>query len=222
MVQTILLLEDDLQLSDTVKRFLELKGYEVLCAYDGMEAENIVYEKHIDLMLLDVKVPHITGFELLKNMRGNGHEIPAIFITSLNSVNDVAKGFESGCDDYIRKPFALKELLVRIESLLKRSYGSYDARIVLGDDLWFDTRSLLLMKGMQKIPLKTKELKLLALFLQHPNQLLVYEKIFEALWSYEEEPSSGSLRAYIKTLRASVGKEKIETVKNAGYRFVSE
>jgi DNA-binding response OmpR family regulator len=222
MTQTILLLEDDLQLSDTVKRFLELKGYEVQCAYDGLQAQEIMYEKHIDLMLLDVKVPYLSGFEFLKNARDEGNTIPAIFITSLNSVKNVTEGFDSGCDDYIRKPFALKELLVRVESLLKRSYGSYDERIELGGGLWFDTRSLLLMRGSQRVALKTKELKLLALFLQYPNELLEYEKIFEALWEYEEEPSSGSLRAYIKTLRAEIGKEKIETVKNIGYRFVTE
>jgi len=222
MTQTILLLEDDLQLSDTVKRFLELKGYEVQCAYDGLQAQDIIYEKHVDLMLLDVKVPNLSGFEFLKCARDGGNTTPAIFITSLNSVENVTEGFDSGCDDYIRKPFALKELLVRVESLLKRSYGSYDERIELGNDLWFDTKSLLLMQGSQRIPLKTKELKLLALFLQYPNELLEYEKIFEALWEYEEEPSSGSLRAYIKTLRASIGKEKIETIKNIGYRFVTE
>jgi len=222
MRQLILLLEDDLQLSDTVKRFLELKGYDVQCAYDGLQAEEIMYEKHIDLMLLDVKVPNLSGFEFLKNVRNRGNTAPAIFITSLNSVKNVTEGFDSGCDDYIRKPFALKELLVRVESLLKRSYGSYDERIELGNDLYFDTRSLLLLRGNQRVPLKTKELKLLALFLQFPEELLEYEKIFEALWEYEEEPSSGSLRAYIKTLRAIIGKEKIETVKNIGYRFVAE
>ncbi len=222
MQPNLLLLEDDLQLSDTVKRFLELKGYRVHAVYDGVQAEDMVYEKHIDLMLLDVKVPNLSGFEFLRNARDEGNTTPAIFITSLNSVEDVTEGFDSGCDDYIRKPFALKELLVRVESLLKRSYGSYDERIKLGNDLWFDTKSLLLMQGSQRIPLKTKELKLLALFLQYPNELLEYEKIFEALWEYEEEPSSGSLRAYIKTLRASIGKEKIETIKNIGYRFVAE
>ncbi len=222
MMQTILLLEDDPQLSDTVKRFLELKGYGVHCAYDGLQAEEIIYEKHIDLMLLDVKVPNLNGFTFLKNVRHRGNTAPAIFITSLNSVKNVTEGFDSGCDDYIRKPFSLKELLVRVESLLKRSYGSYSERIDLGDDLWFDTRSLLLLQGDQRVPLKTKELKLLALFLQYPGELLEYERIFEALWEYEEEPSSGSLRAYIKTLRARIGKEKIETVKNIGYRFVPE
>ncbi len=221
MTQTLLLLEDDLQLSDTVKQFLEFKGYEVYCAYDGLEAQNIVYEKHIDLMLLDVKVPHLNGFEFLKKVRSEGKDMPAIFITSLNSVEDVEEGFTMGCDDYIRKPFALKELLVRVESLLKRSFGTYDEKIDLGEGLLFDTKEMILTQNSSKVPLKTKELKLLALFLQNPNELLNYEKINETLWEYDEEPSSGSLRTYIKTLRSAIGKEKIETIKNIGYRFVT-
>jgi len=218
----ILLLEDDIQLNETVKQFLELKGYEVYEVYDGLKAEEIVYEKHIDLMLLDVKVPHMSGFDFLKNIRDSGKEIPAIFITSLNSVEDVEKGFALGCDDYIRKPFALKELLVRVESLLKRSFGTHDDIVDLGEGLAFDIKELSLTKNNEKIPLKTKELKLLALFLQHPNMLLEYEKINETLWEYEEEPSSGSLRTYVKNIRASIGKEKVETIKNIGYRFVAE
>ena len=220
MTQSLLLLEDDLQLSDTVKQFLELKGYEVYCAYDGLEAQNIVYEKHIDLMLLDVKVPQMNGFEFLKRIRSEGKDIPAIFITSLNSVEDVEQGFDAGGDDYIRKPFSLKELLVRVESLLKRSFGTYKDKIEIERGVVFDTKELILVKNNGKIPLKTKELKLLALFLQHPNELLFYEKINENLWEYDEEPSPGSLRTYIKVLRSAIGKEKIETVKNTGYRFV--
>jgi len=220
MTIKILLLEDDIQLNETVKQFLELKGYEVYEAYDGLKAEEIAYEKNIDLMLLDVKVPHMSGFDFLKNIRAEGKEIPAIFITSLNSVEDVEKGFALGCDDYIRKPFALKELQVRVESLLKRSFGTHEDKVDLGEGLAFDIKELSLTKHKKKIPLKTKELKLLALFLQHPNVLLDYEKINETLWEYDEEPSSGSLRTYIKRLRAVIGKEKVETVKNIGYRFV--
>jgi DNA-binding response OmpR family regulator len=222
MQQSLLLLEDDLQLSDTVKQFLTLKGYDVWCAYDGLQAQEIIYEKHIDLMLLDVKVPHLDGFTLLKQVREEGTEIPAIFITSLNSVEDVEKGFELGCDDYIRKPFALKELLVRIEALLKRSYGTHEEKVLIDEGLLFDTKELTLTANGERVSLKTKELKLMALFLQHPNELLSYDKIFEALWEYDESPSGGSLRTYIKTLRSVIGKEKIETVKNIGYRFVKQ
>jgi len=221
MTPNIMLLEDDIQLSDTVKQFLELKGYNVLVAYDGLKAEEIAYENSIDLMLLDVKVPHLNGFDFLKSIRQSGLEVPAIFITSLNSVEDVEKGFSLGCDDYIRKPFALKELLVRVQSLLKRGYGTHEDTITIQNGLIFDIQELTLTQNGNKIALKTKELKLLSLLLQHPNELLNYDKIHETLWNYDEEPSSGSLRTYIKRLRATIGKEKIETIKNIGYRFVN-
>ena len=218
----ILLLEDDMQLSATIKQFLSLKNYEVLQAYDGLKAQEMIYENHIDLMLLDVKVPYLNGLDLLKELRENGDDTPAVMITSLNSVDDVERGFEVGCDDYIRKPFALKELLVRIEAQLKRRYNSHQDRIEITKDCIFDTKEMTVIKNGQKIPLKTKELKLLELLLRNQDKLLKYEQIFDVLWDYSEQPSSGALRTYIKELRSIIGKEKIETVKNIGYRFVTK
>lgn len=220
--QTILLLEDDLQLSDTVKQFLEYSGYEIYPAYDASEAKDILYEKNINLMLLDIKVPHQNGFDFLQEVRDQGDVTPAIFITSLNSVEDVTRGFEIGCDDYIRKPFALKELLARVEAILKRNFGTQESEVSLGDGYFFDIKGSLLRENEKKVPLKTKETKLLALFLQNRNKLLTYDEIFEALWEYDETPSQGSLRAYINTLRHILGKAKIETVKHSGYRYVAE
>lgn len=222
MKATILLLEDDQQLSDTVKQFLQYQGYEVLCAYDGLQAQDLVYEKQIDLMLLDIKVPHLNGFDFLQTLRTDNVQTPAIFITSLNAVEDVTRGFDIGCDDYIRKPFALKELQARMEALLKRRYGTYEEKIDLGEGLLFDTKENLLTQDNQRVPLKTKEVKLLSLFLEYPNELLTYDKIFEHLWEYDEEPSAGSLRSYVKTVRTFLGKDNIETIKNIGYRFVKE
>lgn len=218
--QTILLLEDDIQLNDTVKQFLEYSGYLVYPAYDALAAKDILYEKNIDLMLLDIKVPHQNGFDFLQEVRDNGNVTPAIFTTSLNTVDDVTKGFDIGCDDYIRKPFALKELLVRVEALLKRNFGSHDNLLDLGNGYVFDIKGVCLLHENEKVPLKTKETKLLALFLKHPNELLTYEEIFEVLWEYDETPSQGSLRAYINTLRHAIGKEKIETLKHTGYKYV--
>ncbi len=222
MVQTILLLEDDVHFSDTIEQFLRSKGYNVLCAYDGRRAEEIMYENKIDLMLFDVKVPHINGFECLKNLRNNGCNVPAIFITSLSMTEDVTEGFKAGCDDYMRKPFALKELLVRVESLLRRRYGTYSDYFDLGDGFMFDVKDKTLSICGESIRLKKKELNLLSIFIEHCNKLLVYEKISNALWEYDEKPSVGSLRAYVKTLRATIGKEKIVTIKNIGYRFVKK
>lgn len=220
MTPTVLLLEDDRQLSDTIKQFLGYKGYEVYCAYDGYQAQDLVYEKAIDIMLLDVKVPLLNGFDFLKTIREQDVQIPAIFITSLNSVDDVEAGFAAGCDDYIRKPFSLKELFVRIESLLKRDFGARSEVIDIADELTFNIQESILKQNNKTIPLKTKELKLLSLFLRHENKLLSYDIINKTLWDYDQEPSSGSLRAYVKRLRAIIGKERIETHKNIGYRYV--
>jgi len=218
---TILLLEDDISLNQTVKYFLEANDFTVFSAFDGESALDLAYENSIDLMLIDVKVPKLNGFEFLKAIRAKDSKTPAIFITSLNSVENVEMGFNIGCDDYIRKPFALKELLVRVNSQLNRAYGLSNNIIKIDDNLLFNSKELILLKNEQKVPLKTKEAKLLNLFLKYKNELLEYEEINKTLWSWDEEPSSGALRTYIKNLRAVLGKEKIETVKNIGYRFVS-
>ena len=118
----ILLLEDDANLNETITEFFTEEGYDVVNVYDGYEAQEKLYESKYDLLLLDVNIPGINGFDLLKEAREGEVVAPAIFITSLDSVDDLEKGFQSGCDDYIRKPFVLKELLIRVETLLKRGF----------------------------------------------------------------------------------------------------
>lgn len=220
MPRTLLLLEDDLQLNDTVKQFLEHHGYKVLSAYDAHQARDLLYENPVDLMLLDIKVPYQNGFDLLTELRKEGDKRPAIFITSLHGVEDVSRGFDAGCDDYIRKPFALKELLVRIEAQLRKAYGEQKSCIDIDETIRYYPEEFTLKIADQSITLKQKEAKLLTLLLENQNSLLNYEQINHALWEYDESPSAGSLRTYIKTLRAYLGKDRIETVKNVGYRFV--
>ena len=220
--QKILLLEDDLPLHETIKQFLEHNGYTIFSAFDALEAKDILYEESIDLMLLDIKVPYQNGFDFLLEAREDGNESPAVFITSLNSVEDVTRGFDVGCDDYIRKPFALKELKARVEVLIKRHFGTVLSEIDLKNGYSFDIKTISLSKNGVRVALKNKELILLSLFLQHHNKLLTYEEIFQKLWSYHETPSHGSLRAYVNTLRQYFGKESIETVKHKGYRYVKE
>jgi DNA-binding response OmpR family regulator len=219
---TLLLLEDDISLNKTLESFLTINGFKVLTAYDGESALDLIYENSVDLILIDVKVPKLNGFEFLKEIRKEDKKVPAIFITSLNSVDDVEKGFNIGCDDYIKKPFELKELLLRINSLLNRVYGVYNNTIKIDDSLSFNLKEQTIFRGDERISLKTKEAKLLALFLKHKDELIDYELINRTLWSFEQEPSNGALRTYIKNLRAILGKDRIETVKNVGYRFVSK
>lgn len=217
----ILLLEDDINLGETVKEYLEDEGFEVEIAYNSDEAYEKIYEKNFDLLLLDVMVPGENGFEILKNIRKESNT-PAIFITSLNSVEDLEKGYESGCDDYIRKPFALKELKLRIETLLKREFDTKENVIKIDENTYYDLDKDELYKNKEEVSLNQKEKKLLKLFLKHKNQPISHETIYENLWEYDETPSDSSLRTYIKNLRKILGKEKIVSIKKHGYKFITE
>ncbi len=216
----LLLLEDDPNLSESVSEYLNEQGYEVVCVYDASSAEDILYEQKFDLLLLDVNVPNGNGFSLLKNSRREGNSTPAIFLTSRNAMDDVEEGFASGADDYLRKPFALKELLLRIQTILKRSfYHPISESIDLGDGITYDTiNQVLKINGVEQ-NLQLKEHKLLKLFLQHKGELLIHEVIMEHLWDFDEIPSDGSLRTYIKTLRKLLGGERIVSHKRLGYQF---
>ncbi|MEA2028337.1 MAG: response regulator transcription factor [Campylobacterota bacterium] len=216
----ILLLEDDSNLNDTICDFLEDSGHSITPCYCGLEAQNILYEKKFDLLLLDVNVPNFNGFELLKWARNEGDDSPAIFITSLNSVDDLEMGFESGCDDYIRKPFELKELLIRIETLLKRSF-SKDKKVLIAIDenIHYNIQSSELYIDDQPYPLGKKESQLLKIFIKHEGEVVSHEYIYSHLWSFDETPSDTSLRTYIKHLRKILGKDRIISIKRQGYRF---
>jgi DNA-binding response OmpR family regulator len=220
MKAKLLLLEDDPNLSESVTEYLEDQGFNVVCVYDAASAEDILYEQKFDLLLLDVNVPGGDGFSLLKNSRKEGNATPAIFITSRNAMRDVEEGFESGGDDYIRKPFALKELLLRIQTILKRNfYHNPTNALTLSEGVTYDIDNQLLTVEGQVQNLQLKEHKLLKLFIQHRNELLSHEVIMEHLWDYDETPSDGSLRTYIKTLRKLLGKDSIVSHKRLGYQF---
>ncbi len=222
MKPKILLLEDDMELSDTIAKFLRSKGFEVVQSFDGEDARDKMYENRFDLWLLDVKVPFQNSIKLLSQFRKNGNDTPAIFITSLHGADDATKGFEAGADDYIRKPFALKELLARIEAVMKRRYPRGGEEIVIDEKCRFNIMNLTLIIDDKIISLKPKEARLLALFLQNPNRVLRKEEIFDALWDFGEIPNEGSLRTFVKVLRKHIGKERIETIKEVGYLYRDE
>ena len=219
MKSKILLLEDDLNLSETVSEYLEDSGFEVSCVYDGDEAIELIYEHNFDLLLLDVNVPNKNGFEVLKEVRKNNKKTAAIFITSLNSMDSLEEGFNSGCDDYIRKPFELKELLIRVKTILKKEFSNKNELVQITPNITFNSISNELKDNGVEVKLNLKESKLLKFFLQHPNQLLSHEMIYDHVWEYDEEYSDNSLRTYIKNLRKILGKDKIVSLKKLGYRF---
>lgn len=216
----ILLLEDDVNLNETIEEFLNENEFSVTCAFDGQSASELIYENTYDVFLLDVNVPSPNGFELLKSSRADGNTTPAIFITSLNSTQDLAEGFESGCDDYIRKPFALQELLLRINNIVKRNfYHNTNDTLKISKNLEYDVQADELLENGSSVNLHNKEKLLLKLFLQHSNEQVSHEVINEHLWNFEEEPSDTALRTYIKHLRKVLGKDRIVSIKRYGYKF---
>ena len=211
----VLLVEDDFDLNETVKEYLE-NFYELESVFDGEEAVNKAYEIHPDIIVLDVKLPKKNGFEAAEEIR-KFSKAPIIFLTSLDGEKDVEKGFLSGGDDYIKKPFSLKELRLRIDAILKRVYG--DSKKVKIKDFEFDLESLELYKDGKVIHLKPKVAELLKFFIQNKNKIVSKEEIFDYLYDFEE-PNEASLRTFVNSLRAVLGKDAIVTVKNRGYKFV--
>ncbi|UPT76573.1 response regulator transcription factor [Sulfurovum sp. XGS-02] len=219
----ILLLEDDIGLADIMSEYLEDNDFELDLVYDGEEALDKAYETQYDLYIFDVNVPAIKGFDLLKTLRDNGDATPTIFVTSLNDIEDVSQGFESGADDYLKKPFELAELLLRIKNIQKRSFAQKRSTLIQIDkDITFDIDTELLHTNGESVSLPQKELKLLKHFLKHPNEVVTFESLYDVLWDYDETASAESLRAHIKNLRKHLTKDMIQNLRGLGYRFEME
>ena len=217
----ILLVEDDETLSELISEYLSEQGYDVTVCADAKAALDTAYERNFDILILDVKLPKGDGFSLLRELRRLGNDTPAIFTTSLNALQDLEIGYKSGCDDYLKKPYELKELLLRIQILLKRKFSHVnDEFIELNGGYKFYPSSKTLRQNGQIVNLSNKESELLALFLENKNTLISKETIFEKIWKYGEEPSELSLRVYVKNLRRILGKDAIVNRRGDGYIYV--
>ncbi len=215
----ILLLEDDEILNEIIESFLLEKGYQVSCAFDGDEAEDLLFQEVFDLLLFDVNVPSINGFELLTRVRKNSINTPAIFITSLNDTEDLKNGFSSGCDDYIKKPFEFEELELRIDNI-KRLYKIEQTKVeIISKNIIYDYDKFKIVKDNEQYILSKKESKILEYFLKNIGRIISLEELSLNVWAYEETPTNSTIRTYIKNLRKILTKEYITTIKGVGYRF---
>lgn len=211
----ILLLEDDVFLMEIMEEFLVSRGFEVECVNDADEALEKALNQQYELFIFDVKVPLGDGFSLLRHLREHKIQTPTIFTTSLNAIGDLQEGYESGCDDYLKKPFELEELFLRIQKLLKKENS---CRIEFGEGVYFDCAQKLLYRHHELLPLTNKENELLAFLIENQGKYLTLEDISYRLWGYEE-PSFPSLRVYIKNLRIYIGKDRIKTKRGYGYCY---
>ena len=217
----ILLVEDDETLCDLIGEYLKDAGFDVCVCSDAQSAADLAYEQKFDLFIFDVKIPKGDGFSLLKDLRKTGDRTPAIFATSLNTLDDVQTGFTSGCDDYIKKPFELKELHLRVQNLLKRTFVHNKNELVnLGENLGYDMNQGLLFRDGKAVSMPKKQSRLLALLLKNQDKFLSREEIYSQIWDYDESPSELSLRVYIAELRKILGKERIVSASKLGYKYV--
>jgi len=215
----VLLLEDDVILSEVIGEYLEALSCDVSYAYDGLEAESLALTEKFDLFLLDVNVPGLDGLSFLEALRKTENHTPAIFITSLDSAEDVAAGFGAGADDYLKKPFDLLELKARIDNLKRRYHIDDTKEVAIGDTLCYNYEKQALIKEGEERRLSRKEAQILEYFLRHPGSVLSFEEILHNVWNYEDAPSQATLRTYIKNLRKYLGEDAITNIKGVGYRF---
>lgn len=215
MIQ-ILIVEDEKPISNLIRMSLTRAGYNCTCVFDGTAAADILEERPFDLILLDVMLPGVDGFELMDYIRPLG--IPVIFITAKNSVTDRVRGLRMGADDYIVKPFEVLELLARVDVVLRR-YNKVDCVLEIGG-LTIDTRSMQVKRDGEEIPLTKKEYDLLLLFARNPGTAMYRETIYERVWGGDYTGESRTVDLHIQRLRKKVGWEKkLKAVSKVGYRL---
>lgn len=215
----IFLLEDDILLNEIISEHLEAKEHDLTSVFDGEEAQELLYSNTYDLLLLDVNVPNINGFELLEDLRANKIKTPAIFITSLDMIDDVEKGFKVGCNDYIKKPFELRELDLRIENIKNLFNIQPETVIKIGENVIFDTSNHEIKKDSQNITIAQKECEVLHYLIKNKTRFVSIEELSLNIWSYEESPLASTIRTYIKNLRKILGEDAILNTRGVGYRF---
>ena len=213
----ILILEDERILAISMREYLEDCGYEVFCYIQSDNAYDAIYEQNYDLLLLDVKVPgELNGFEMLEQLRKDGNKTPAIFITSLTDIEDFSRGYESGACDYIRKPFDLAELKLRVEQVVKlQCFGSEDEKIILPHGYSYDISKMKLTLNEESIALAKTETKILELLIKQRGSIVSYEMFWEEVWG--EWVDSANIRVQVGNLRKKLEKDFIKNVRGLGY-----
>ena len=198
--------------------FLEELNFDVDISFNGEDALNKSYENYYDLYLFDINVPKINGIELLKSLRENDIKTPTIFLTSYKDDDTLHKCFINGCDDFLRKPFKIDELLLRINAVLKRT-GRILNEINLGEECHYDFYNRCVYLKEKKIHLHLKVIQLLEFFIENNNKIVSKKEIIDKLWSANENHSDGAVRLYISKIRKIIGKDKIISIKKVGYKI---
>ncbi|WP_145319764.1 MULTISPECIES: response regulator transcription factor [Paenibacillus] len=223
MRSTILIVDDDEKIVSMLRRGLAFEGYEVQTASNGAEGLSKLMDKEPDIVVLDVMMPQIDGFEVCRRLREAGSKVPVLMLTAKDEVQSRVTGLDTGADDYLVKPFALEELLARVRALLRRKSdiaGTPDNRLMY-EDIILDNDSREVLRDGQRLELTAKEFELLNLFMQNPRRVLSRDLIMDKIWGYDYSGESNVLEVYIAMLRQKTeeygGKRLIQTIRGAGY-----
>ena len=218
-MKKILIIEDESSISDFVKLELEYEGYQVSIKEDGREGLKEALENDYDLIILDIMLPSMNGFEICRRLKREKNT-PVIMLSAKDSVTDKVNGLQIGADDYIPKPFAIEELLARINAIFRR-VDSLDNYIVKFKDLVINRNSRTVSKNDKEINLTTKEYELLMILIDNKDKVVTRDELLEKIWGYEYEPETNVTDVYIRYLRSKLNNENkeeyIQTIRSVGY-----
>ncbi len=217
----ILIAEDEVGISSFITKGLRAAGYASTAVTTGQEALVLAQGGDFQLLVLDIGLPDMDGFTVLRRLRDAGSTIPVIILTARTSVDDTVAGLEGGADDYMPKPFRFEELLARIRLRLRTpEQSAQDANVLSFGDLSLDLRTRHATVAGHEVELSAREFSLLETFLSHPGQVLSREQLLDRVWGYDFDPGSNVVDVYVRYLRKKVGAPRIVTVRGMGYRLV--
>jgi DNA-binding response OmpR family regulator len=213
----ILVVDDEPHIVSLVTRSLNADGYETVVAEDGAEALERAMEADISLVVLDVGLPSMDGFEVLRHLRDRGNPVPVIMLTARSGTSDTIEGLDAGASDYMSKPFAVAELLARVRSRLRES-ASAPVLLTRGD-VTLDVLARRVTVGDREVDLSAREFALAEQFLRHPGEVMTREVLLSQVWGMDFDPGSNVVDVYVRYLRAKLGPDHIVTVRGEGYRW---
>ncbi len=216
---SILIAEDEERIASFLHKGLQRNGFAVTVADDGESGYRLAASGMFDLLILDIGLPKMDGFSVLRRLRAERVELPVIILTARNEVADTVAGLEGGADDYVRKPFAFDEILARVRLRL-RTESRPEATVLRAGDLSLDLRTRRARVADRVVELTTREFALAEVLLRHPDQVLTREQLLSQVWGFDFDPGSNVVDVYVRYLRRKFGEERIQTVRGIGYRLV--